>query len=194
MKSLFNTTGGWKKLAMPAAALATAIGLAGCDNNAAHVASKNIKEAAENFEISRDVIFYNTITGQYFATLKGRCNIEIDTTKDKLDVTCKHGPEDIRNHYLGKAAGVTYFVIQTQAANVSEYQTRLTFNPQGFIPDIDFRGDASQLTNATRPDTHNKPVPREANPVTVAQPASASASAAALLMQQTAPKPRQEPK
>lgn len=180
MKTRFNREGSWKVLAAPAMALATAAGLYGC-NDAATVASSNIKEAARNFEISRDVIFYNTITGQYFATLKGRCNIEIDTQKDKLDVTCKHGPEDIRNHYLGKAAGVTYFVIQTQAANVSEYQTRLTFNPQGFIPDIDFRGDAKELVNPTRPDTHNQPVPKEKQPISVAPSASGSATNAAVI-------------
>ncbi len=180
--NIFNERGSWKTLAMPAVALATAVGVSGCDD-AAHVASRNIKTAAQNFEIPRDVVFYNAITGHFFATLKGRCNIEIDTAKDKLDVTCKHGPEDYRNHYLGKAAGVTYFVIQTMPANVSEYQTRLTFNPQGFIPDLDFRGDAGELVNPTRPDTHGKAVPKEKQPVSVSPLPPLSPSAAALMYQ-----------
>lgn len=178
-------------MAMPLGAFALAATLQGC-NNAAHVASKNIKNAAENFEIQRDVIFYNTITGQFFATLKGRCNIEIDSQKDKLDVTCKHGPEDFRNHYLGRAAGVTYFVLQTEPANVSEYRTRLTFNPQGFLPDIDFRGDVGELVNPTRPSTHNKPVPQERQPIEVEKPASQSAvstpNGAVLMLQLQQPK------
>lgn len=188
MKSIFNRNGNWKLIAAPAFALSVATTQSGC-NNAAQVASQNIKTAAENFELTRDVIFYNTITGQYFATLKGRCNIEIDIQKDKLDVTCKHAEGDIRNHYLGKAAGVTYFVIQTQPANVSEYQTRLTFNPQGFVPDIDFRGDAGELVRPTRPDTHNKPVPKEQNPISVAPSTSApSPSAAIVTLQVQQPK------
>lgn len=188
MKQSFLQNVNWKTVAMPLGAFALAATLAGCDN-AAHTASRNIKTAAENFEIQRDVVFYNTITGQFFATLKGRCNIEIDSAKDKLDVTCKHGPEDFRNHYLGRAAGVTYFVLQTEPANVSEYRTRLTFNPQGFIPDIDFRGDINDVVHADRPDTHNKPVPREPNPVQVEKPASpASANGAVLMLQLQQPK------
>lgn len=83
--NIFNERGSWKTLAMPAVALATAIGVGGC-GDAAHIASHNIKKAAQNFEISRKVVFYNTLTGHFFATLEGRCNIEIDTAKDKLDV------------------------------------------------------------------------------------------------------------
>lgn len=156
--------GGWKRLARPVAALAVAAGVAGCSSPADKV-SGNLKIAAENFELQREVIFYNTITGHYFATLRGRCSIEVETSKDRLDVTCKHAPKDFRNHYLGRAIGATYFVLQTEPANVSEYHTRITFNPQGFIPDIDFRGDTRELTHPTRPDMHGKEVPREARPI-----------------------------
>lgn len=166
MKKLFNEKSNWLKTAIVVPTIISlAFSLASC-KSASETASNNLKNAAENFELEREVVFYNALTDHYFATLKGRCNIEIDVPKDKVDVTCKHGPKDIRNHYLGRAAGVTYFVLQTAPANVSEHHTRITFNPQGFIPDIDFRGSAGELLNPTRPDTHNEPIPKQKDPIT----------------------------
>ena len=40
------------------------IALAGCDNDAS-VASRNLSQAADNFEINRRIVFYNGITGEY---------------------------------------------------------------------------------------------------------------------------------
>lgn len=155
----------WKKIAVPLAVVG-GLGLASCQD-AADTASYNLSKAADNFEIQREIVFYNGITGHFFATVKGRCSIEVDAPKDKLDVTCKHGPEDFKKHFLGRSANVTFFVLQTESANVSEFQTRITFNPQGFIPDIDFRGDASEVFDATRPDTHGKEIPKEVQPIVV---------------------------
>lgn len=174
-KNTFDLKENWKKIAIPLALTAGISGLAGC-KNAANQASHNLSEAAENFEIQREIVFYNTMTNHFFATVNGRCSIEVDSADDQLEVTCKHSEEDYRKHYLGRAPGATYFVLQTEPANVSEFHTRITFNPQGFIPDIDFRGSAEELTNPTRPDTHNQPVPQEANPVEKPKPAATQAS------------------
>jgi hypothetical protein len=162
--SLNSAKTAFKKLALPLVLAGGALGLAGCEEPS-DVASRNISKAADNFEIQREIVFYNGITGDFFATVTGRCSIEVDAAKDKLDVTCKHGDDDYRKHFLGRSANVTYFVMQTEGANVSEYHTRVTFNPQGFIPDLDFRGSADELVNPSRPDTHNQPIPPQADPV-----------------------------
>lgn len=154
-----------------AAGFATLLGASSCED-AADVASRNLSKAADNFEIQREIVFYNGITGDFFATVVGRCSIEVDSAKDKLDVTCKHGEGDLRKHFLGRSDNVTFFVLQTEPADVSEFNTRITFNPQGFIPDIDFRGDASEVFNATRPDTHGQSIPPQENPVTTMAPTS----------------------
>ncbi len=154
----------WRKVMAAPLVVVGGLSLAGCEN-AADVASRNLSTAADNFEIQREVIFYNPVHNHYFATLKGRCSIEVDAPKNKLDVTCKHGPKDLRKHFLGRGVGSEFFVLQTEPANVSEYHTRVTFHPQGFIPDIDFRGDAGELVDPTRPDTHGKEVPQEAQPI-----------------------------
>src|SRR5690606_15008310 len=97
----FSAKTAFKKLALPLTLVAGSVGLAGCEY-AAQVASRNLSKAADNFEIQREIVFYNGITGDFFATVKGRCSIEVDAPKDKLDVTCKHGPEDYRKHFLGR--------------------------------------------------------------------------------------------
>lgn len=122
---------------------ATAALLAGCSD--ATVASRNLSQAAEQFEITRRVVFYNGITGDYMLSLEGRCSIEADSKDGQLEVTCKTGPQAYKKHFLGLSDNVTYFVEQLEGADVSVYHYRVIFKPQTILPDIDFKGDASEL-------------------------------------------------
>jgi hypothetical protein len=131
-----------KQIAITLAAIAAAMGLAGCQDDAA-VASYNISKAADNFEIDRRIVFYNGITDSYMLTIEGRCSIEDQTTQ--LEVTCKIGPNAFKKHFLGLSDNVTYFAEQLETANVSVYHHRVTFKPQSILPDIDFRGSAEEL-------------------------------------------------
>lgn len=148
----FNANANWKKRAGLAGVMtAAAMALASCDT-AATKASRNLSTAADNFEIQREVVFYNGITGQFFATVEGRCSIEVDGADNQLEVTCKHGPDDYRKHFLGLSDNVTYFAMQKEGADVSEYHTRIMFRPQGFIPDIDLQGSVEAVQEAVTPD------------------------------------------
>ena len=62
--------------------------LSGCSRDA-KVASRNISDATDNFQINRRIVFYNGITDKYMLTIEGKCSIEVDSGKKKLDVTCK---------------------------------------------------------------------------------------------------------
>lgn len=117
--------------------------IAGCDNDA-RVASSNLSRAADNFEISRRIVFYNGITGDYMLSLEGRCSFNADSTR-KLDVTCKTGPNDYKKHSLGLSDNVTYFSEQLAGADVSVYHYRVIFKPQSILPDVDFKGSADAL-------------------------------------------------
>ena len=117
--------------------------LAACQDDA-KVASYNISKAADNFEIDRRIVFYNGINGEYMLTIEGRCSIEDQTTQ--LEVTCKVGPNAFKKHFLGLSDNVTYFAEQQETADVSVYHHRITFKPQSILGDIDFRGDAGELT------------------------------------------------
>ncbi|MBX3579956.1 MAG: hypothetical protein KF723_22360 [Rhizobiaceae bacterium] len=132
------------KWMMGAAAIGLA-SLAGCTD--ADIASTNLSKAADMFEINRRVIFYNGITGDYMLSIEGLCSLGNNDRAGQLTVTCKTGPGIFKKHFLGLSDNVTYFVEQLEARDVSTYHYRVIFKPQTILPDIDFRGDAGELTS-----------------------------------------------
>ena len=124
------------------ALLLSATLLAGC--NDAMVASRNLSQAADNFEIARRIVFYNGITDTYLLTIEGRCAIA-DDRQGQLEVTCKLNDGKYAKHFLGLSDNVTYFAEQLTAVDVSVYHHRITFKPQAILPDIDFRSSTEEL-------------------------------------------------
>lgn len=118
------------------ASMVITVGLAGCSNDA-DVASRNLSQAADNFEIPRRIVFYNGITNDYMLTVEGLCS-QVQETK-KLSVTCKVGEGQYKKHFLGLSDNVTYFSEQMEPAKASKYFYRITFKPTTIIPSIDLR-------------------------------------------------------
>ena len=114
---------------------------AGC--NDADIASRNLSKAADNFEVTRRIVFYNGITNEYILTIEGRCAI-LDQGR-QLEVTCKQSDKDYAKHFLGLSDNVTYFAEQVKTKDVSAYHYRITFKPQAILPDVDFRGSGEEL-------------------------------------------------
>lgn len=119
--------------------------LAACTD--ADVASRNLSKAADMFEVNRRVVFYNGITGDYMLSIEGLCSLGNADSARQLTVTCKVGPAAYKKHFLGLSDNVTYFVEQLESRDVSTYHYRVIFKPQTILPDIDFRGDAGELTS-----------------------------------------------
>jgi hypothetical protein len=113
-----------------------ALPLAACSNDA-QVASRNLSQAADNFQINRRIVFYNGVTGDYMLTIEGLCSQE--PTDKKLAVTCKVGEGIYKKHFLGLSDNVTYFSEQMEAAKVGTYFYRVTFKPSVIVPSIDLR-------------------------------------------------------
>lgn len=111
--------------------------LSGCSNDA-QVASRNLSQAADNFEINRRVVFYNGITGEYMLTIEGLCSLEAGEHR-KVSITCKVGPQAFKKHYLGLSDNVTYFIEQLEPAGANVYHYRVTFKPSVILPDIQMR-------------------------------------------------------
>jgi hypothetical protein len=126
-----------------AMALAASVALTACSDDA-QIASQNLSKAADNFEVSRRIIFYNGITDTYMLTIEGLCSISVG--ERKLDVTCKTGPGQYKKHFLGLSDNVTFFAEQLEGKSVSAYHYRVTFKPQSIIPDVNFRGDGKEIT------------------------------------------------
>ena len=69
---------------------ATAL-LAGCTHEA-DVASENLSVAADQFQIQRRIVFYNTMSDTYLMSLEGLCSLGNSDHSGELSVTCKIGP------------------------------------------------------------------------------------------------------
>jgi len=105
----------------------------------ADVASRNLSKAADQFEVTRRIVFYNGITADYMLTIQGQCSLG-NADKDKqVSITCKTGPSSYKKHFLGLSDNVTYFVEQVDAAPASQYQYRVVFKPLALVPDIELR-------------------------------------------------------
>lgn len=127
-----------KSKVFSAVALAGAAGLVlvGCSTDA-DVASRNLSQAADNFEIDRKVVFYNGITDEYLLVIEGKCSLD---PKDKqLQVTCKLPDGQYKKHFLGLSDNVTYVAEQLEGAEASDSQYRVIFKPSTVMPDIDVR-------------------------------------------------------
>lgn len=138
-----------KKLMLIAAALGGLTLLSACQDDDANVASYNLSKAADNFEVTRRVVFMNGITDKYMLEIIGLCSIE--DQGNQLEVTCKTGRDAFKKHFLGLSDNVTYFVEQLEARDVNVYHYRVTFKPQGIIPDVDLRmsgSEAMELLNS----------------------------------------------
>lgn len=129
------------------AAIIGAFSCAGCNSDAS-IASRNLSEAADNFEIERRIVFYNGITDNYMLTIQGHCSIDVDSVKSKIDVTCKTGKNEYKKHFLGLSDNVTYFAEQVEGANVSAYNYSVIFKPQSIVPDIIVKGNAGDLKDS----------------------------------------------
>mgnify|MGYP001617312333 CR=1 FL=1 len=125
-----------KRMVTTFVAVGLAVGLAACSNDA-DVASRNLSQAADNFEIPRRIVFYNGITNDYMLTIEGLCS-QVQEPK-KLAVTCKVGPSQYKKHFLGLSDNVTYFSEQMEPAKASVYHYRVTFKPSVIIPDIELK-------------------------------------------------------
>ena len=112
--------------------------LSGCTGEA-QIASHNIAAAADNFEIQRHIVFYNSTTNTYMLEIVGLCSIEHGGQERKLSVTCKTGPKEFKKHILGLSESTSYFMEQIDANPASVYNYRVVWKPLSLIPDIEPR-------------------------------------------------------
>lgn len=101
----------------------------------ADTTSHNLSKAADNFEVNRRIVFFNGITDTYLLTIEGLCSITDEG--NQLEVTCKVGEDEYKKHFLGLSDNVSYFVEQTESAEVDPFHYRVIFRPETIVPDID---------------------------------------------------------
>lgn len=114
-----------------------ALFISGCQDDA-QVATRNLTKAADNFEVMRRIIFYNTWKGEVLKEYVGKCSVKDETTK--FSVICKTGESQFKRDIVGRNESMTYVVEQMEPVAASVFYYRRTFKPQSVLPDIDFRG------------------------------------------------------
>ena len=117
--------------------VALALLVAGC--SAADTASQNLSTAADNFEITRRIVFYNGITNDYILVIEGLCSLGNADPAGELSVTCKTRENTYKKHFLGLSDNVTYFAEQIETSQVDVYHYRVIFRPSVIIPDVELQ-------------------------------------------------------
>lgn len=113
--------------------------LTGCDR-AADVASRNLSEAGDNFELMRSIHFINTRSDKELMRIDGYCAKDNSGTSNTLIITCREKSTGaVRKHYMGLSTDTTYFIEQVDGAQVSVDHTRIIFAPQTLIPTLEVR-------------------------------------------------------
>lgn len=140
----------FKRIGVISAIALSAILAAGCNQDDAQIAARNMTKAADNFEIMRRVVFYNSITDKVVMVTEGKCSV--DAGSMRTSVICKMGEGRYIRNFYGKSDNTAYFVEQMDAVPVNVYHYRRTFKPQSILPDIDFRGDVGAVLDAVTPD------------------------------------------
>lgn len=139
-----------KRTVLLSAICCSALLVTGCGDDAT-VAKHNMKKAADNFEIMRRVVFYNSILDKIVLVTEGRCSVEAGNLR--TSVICKVGPGEYIRNFYGKSDNTVYFVEQMDSIPVNVYHYRRTFKPQALLPDIDLRLDMGSAKAAVTPDT-----------------------------------------
>lgn len=126
--------------------------LTGCiTDSAATVGSENLRQAADNFELNRRIVFFNGITDTNLLEIQGRCSIT--DQGNQLEVICLTGTSPsgesmFKRHFLGLSDNVSYFVEQLEAIEADPFHYRVIFRPEVIVPDIEIEtsGDGDSPT------------------------------------------------
>ncbi len=106
----------------------------GCTSDAQTV-SENLSTAADQFEVQRKIVGINGITDEPAFEVEGKCSITDEG--NQLEVTCKHGEDDYRKHFIGLSDNLFYVATQLEPMDADEYRTRIIIKPEAIIPDFD---------------------------------------------------------
>lgn len=126
-----------KKLSFAFVVVALALLFSACSD--ADVASQNISTQADYFKVTRRIVFYNGVTGDYILVIEGLCSLGNNDAPGELTVTCKTGDNTYKKHFLGLSDNVTYFAEQIESVPTDVYHYKVIFKPAAILPDIEVK-------------------------------------------------------
>lgn len=123
---------------MIAAVLCAALAVAASGCTAADVASQRTSDAADNFEVVRELTVFDNCTGQILFIAEGRMSIHVDSCDSQLEIMVAQPGDVYEKHYVGLNETTTYVVRDVSGVDVENFRYRIRVNPDMPIPfDID---------------------------------------------------------
>ena len=101
-----------------------------------NLADVALSAAADRFQVSRRIVFYNDITGDYILVIEGKCSLGNNDAARSLSVTCRTGENTYKKYFLGLSYNVTYFSEQIDPVAVNDFQYKVFFRPTTIVPDM----------------------------------------------------------
>lgn len=122
-----------KRIAVAAAlCAAVTMGAVGC--TAADTASWQASDAADNFEVVRELTVFDNCTGQILFIAEGRMSIHVDSSDSQLEIMVANPGDHYEKHYVGLNETTTYVVRDVSGVDVENFRYRIRVNPDMLIP------------------------------------------------------------
>ena len=111
-----------KKISLAAVAAALVVTLVGCTwENEADVASYNISQQADNFNVYRQIKVINSQSDEVLLEFEGWCSINKDNEDNQLEITYRVGNGEYYKDFIGLNDRTTYVITQLDGSNVDKY-------------------------------------------------------------------------
>jgi hypothetical protein len=123
-----------RKIAMYFVAVLIIFVMAGCAENQASVASRNISQEADNFNVIRQVTVFNNITHETLIQITGKISVTYDPDDHQLEILIENEDGQYSKDIIGLNEVTTYTVHQVGGFTTSPYNYQINFNPKLLIP------------------------------------------------------------
>jgi len=122
-----NSFSGVVALIMVCIAGAVSIMLSTAKDTDAKVVAANMTQAAENFELDREIVFLNTQTNDVSLQVAGKCDVTVKP--DTYTVLCRTGKSQYKKLLVGRNTRMTMIVDQVDGVPVNAYHRRVILKP-----------------------------------------------------------------
>lgn len=107
--------------------------------NDADVASHNLSQAADNFQVMRKITVINGITDSVILTVEGLCSLGNNDPIKLPSITCKDEKGNFKKDFIGMGDNTTYVIEQLDPVSVSVYHYKVVIKPSVLIPSIELK-------------------------------------------------------
>ena len=106
--------------------------MCGCRMREAERVSYNMSKEADQFNVTRRVMVYNTRTDKLLLEIIG--NLSVQKSSGDIDIVVEVGPNQYKKHFINLNGWTTYVVEDVSGAFVDKYHYEVNFMPEMIVP------------------------------------------------------------